>query len=71
MILIADGGSTKADWIALDSNKKEHFRVRTLGLNPDRKSVVQGKSVDIGVRGITKEKKNQLQKDLQHHSHKS
>ena len=34
MILIADGGSTKADWIALDRNKKEHFRVRTLGLNP-------------------------------------
>lgn len=34
MILIADGGSTKADWIALDSNKKEVFRVRTLGLNP-------------------------------------
>uniref|UniRef100_UPI0040484B49 N-acetylglucosamine kinase n=1 Tax=Polaribacter sp. TaxID=1920175 RepID=UPI0040484B49 len=34
MILIADGGSTKADWIAIDSNKKEVFRVRTLGLNP-------------------------------------
>ncbi len=34
MILIADGGSTKADWIALDSNKKELFRVRTHGLNP-------------------------------------
>ena len=34
MILIADGGSTKADWIALDSNKEEAFRVRTLGLNP-------------------------------------
>ena len=34
MILIADGGSTKADWIALDINKKELFRVRTLGLNP-------------------------------------
>ncbi len=34
MILIADGGSTKADWIALDNNKKELFRVRTLGLNP-------------------------------------
>lgn len=34
MILIADGGSTKADWIALDGNKKEVFRVRTLGLNP-------------------------------------
>jgi N-acetylglucosamine kinase-like BadF-type ATPase len=34
MILIADGGSTKADWIALDNDKKELFRVRTLGLNP-------------------------------------
>ncbi|APG65023.1 N-acetylglucosamine kinase [Tenacibaculum todarodis] len=34
MVLIADGGSTKADWIALDNNKKEVFRVRTLGLNP-------------------------------------
>ena len=34
MILIADGGSTKADWIALDTNKNERFRVRTLGLNP-------------------------------------
>jgi N-acetylglucosamine kinase-like BadF-type ATPase len=34
MILIADGGSTKADWIALDNDKNEVFRVRTLGLNP-------------------------------------
>ena len=34
MILIADGGSTKADCIALDTNKNERFRVRTLGLNP-------------------------------------
>jgi N-acetylglucosamine kinase-like BadF-type ATPase len=34
MILIADGGSTKADWIALNSDKSEAFRVRTLGLNP-------------------------------------
>lgn len=34
MVLIADGGSTKADWIALDNNKNEVFRVRTLGLNP-------------------------------------
>jgi len=23
MILIADGGSTKADWIAIDNNKQE------------------------------------------------
>jgi N-acetylglucosamine kinase-like BadF-type ATPase len=34
MILIADGGSTKADWIAINSDKNEEFRVRTLGLNP-------------------------------------
>ena len=34
MILIADGGSTKVDWIAVDASNKEVFRVRTLGLNP-------------------------------------
>ncbi|TMM29136.1 N-acetylglucosamine kinase [Polaribacter aestuariivivens] len=34
MILIADGGSTKADWIALNKDKSEEFRARTLGLNP-------------------------------------
>jgi N-acetylglucosamine kinase-like BadF-type ATPase len=34
MILIADGGSTKADWIALDENKEHLFKVRTGGLNP-------------------------------------
>ncbi|ARV06346.1 N-acetylglucosamine kinase [Polaribacter sp. SA4-10] len=34
MILIADGGSTKADWIAIDGDKNEVFRERTLGLNP-------------------------------------
>ena len=34
MILIADGGSTKADWIAINNEKNEVFRVRTLGLNP-------------------------------------
>lgn len=35
MILIADGGSTKADWIAINNDKTEAFRVRTLGLNPE------------------------------------
>ena len=34
MILIADSGSTKTDWILLDVNKKELFRTRSLGLNP-------------------------------------
>lgn len=34
MILIADGGSTKADWIALNSDKTQFFKTRTKGLNP-------------------------------------
>ena len=34
MILIADGGSTKVDWVALDSDTNELFKVRTKGLNP-------------------------------------
>jgi N-acetylglucosamine kinase-like BadF-type ATPase len=34
MILIADGGSTKVDWIALDKNKQEIYRTKTKGLNP-------------------------------------
>lgn len=34
MILIADGGSTKTDWICIDKNKKEVLRLQTLGLNP-------------------------------------
>ena len=34
MILIADGGSTKVDWIALNLKKDKVFRVQSLGLNP-------------------------------------
>ncbi|PKH50446.1 N-acetylglucosamine kinase [Tenacibaculum sp. Bg11-29] len=34
MILIADGGSTKVDWILLNANKEEIFRINSLGLNP-------------------------------------
>jgi len=34
MILIADGGSTKADWVLLDKLGKEVLRTRTGGLNP-------------------------------------
>ncbi|MFK5959562.1 MAG: N-acetylglucosamine kinase [Lutibacter sp.] len=34
MILIADGGSTKADWILLDSLGKVVLKTRTEGLNP-------------------------------------
>lgn len=34
MILIADSGSTKTDWVALNQEKTEAFRVQSLGLNP-------------------------------------
>ncbi|WP_456377439.1 N-acetylglucosamine kinase [Lutibacter sp.] len=34
MILIADGGSTKADWVLLDELGKEVIKTRTGGLNP-------------------------------------
>lgn len=34
MILIADGGSTKCDWILLDKNGGQVLRTRTEGLNP-------------------------------------
>lgn len=35
MILIADSGSTKADFIALDNNGAHVFSTETLGLNPE------------------------------------
>jgi len=35
MILIADGGSTKADWVALSNEGVELFRTRTHGVNPE------------------------------------
>lgn len=35
MILIADGGSTKADWILLDKTGEQIFKTRTEGLNPE------------------------------------
>lgn len=34
MILIADGGSTKCDWVLLDSTGNQILKTRTLGLNP-------------------------------------
>lgn len=34
MILIADGGSTKCDWILLDSEGEQVIKTRTKGLNP-------------------------------------
>lgn len=34
MILLADGGSTKCDWILLDEKGEQVFKTRTQGLNP-------------------------------------
>jgi hypothetical protein len=34
IILIAYGGATKADWIAVNSENKEAFRARPLGVHP-------------------------------------
>lgn len=34
MILVADSGSTKCDWVLIAKNKKKIRRVRTKGLNP-------------------------------------
>ncbi len=34
MILIADSGSTKTNWIAIDTNGNELFKANTKGLNP-------------------------------------
>ncbi|WP_299110041.1 N-acetylglucosamine kinase [uncultured Tenacibaculum sp.] len=34
MILVADSGSTKCDWVLIGKNKKKIKRVRTKGLNP-------------------------------------
>lgn len=34
MVIIADGGSTKCDWVLLDSKGEVVLKTRTLGLNP-------------------------------------
>ncbi|HSP11012.1 MAG TPA: hypothetical protein VLO29_00675, partial [Salegentibacter sp.] len=34
MILLADGGSTKCDWILLNAQGEQVFKTRTKGLNP-------------------------------------
>ncbi len=47
MILIADGGSTKCDWVLLDEACNVVFKTRTLGLNP---MVVLPKDLDARLR---------------------
>ncbi|MDL1914310.1 MAG: ATPase [Bergeyella sp.] len=35
MVAIADGGSTKCDWVFLDNKSEESIRTNTIGLNPN------------------------------------
>lgn len=41
MILIADSGSTKCDWVVVDRNENVILKVRTEGLNPRLLSIAQ------------------------------
>lgn len=43
MFLIADSGSTKCNWVLLESNEREPIRFRTKGLNPSilKKEAIQ------------------------------
>ncbi|MEN8804013.1 MAG: N-acetylglucosamine kinase [Wenyingzhuangia sp.] len=56
MILIADGGSTKVDWIALNSDKTERFKTRSEGLNPAivNKDLLKSRILDNPDLGATK-----------------
>ncbi|EDP70629.1 hypothetical protein FBALC1_07718 [Flavobacteriales bacterium ALC-1] len=48
MILITDGGSTKCDWIVIDSSgKKAADKIRTKGLNP---AIIQEKKLNKTIR---------------------
>ena len=62
MILIADGGSTKVDWIALDEQKQEVFRTKTKGLNPVlvSKELIQERIINSFELTRVKNKINQI-----------
>ena len=59
MILLTDGGSTKCDWILLDSQGSVVLRTRTLGLNPavvhaDELSKRVADNLDMQIKQTTK-----------------
>jgi N-acetylglucosamine kinase-like BadF-type ATPase len=62
MILIADGGSTKCDWILLDNSGEIVFKTRTLGLNPAvfKESVLLERILENKDLENSKNKVNQL-----------
>jgi len=49
MEIIADGGSTKVDWVVLNNNKEEVFRLRSVGLNPAvlSKEALRGRLLEV------------------------
>lgn len=60
MILVADSGSTKTNWIALDNKGKTHFKIDTKGLNP----AVFHKDI-LRQRIITKSELNLIRNDVE------
>jgi len=45
MIVLTDGGSTKCDWVLLDSKANIHLKTTTQGLNPSLLSVIELKQI--------------------------
>lgn len=60
MILVADSGSTKTNWIALDNKGKTYFKIDTPGLNP---AVFQKET--LRQRIITKSELNLIRNDVE------
>jgi len=60
MILVADSGSTKTNWIALDNKGNIHFKITTKGLNP----AVFHKDI-LRQRVITKSELNVIRNDVE------
>jgi len=61
MILIADSGSTKTDFVALDNNGKKLFSIETSGLNPevlDKTEIISR----ISKKNAIQESKNRIEK---------
>ena len=51
MRLIADGGSTKVEWVLLDENNDETLRATTLGINP---LILSAEAVADSISGFAK-----------------
>lgn len=50
MLLIADGGSTKVDWVVLDDKKLEVIRITSEGLNP---AILDLKELEVRLKGLS------------------